>query len=252
VRCCYTGRSLIAWIVPLVVALGLTQAAVLSTSIYLHRGLAHRALRVRPVADIFFRVVLWMTTGQRRQEWVAVHRKHHRFTDKEGDPHSPKLLGFWRVQLLNVYYYAREANNPETIRQYASDIPEDRLDRAVFSHGWWGLLGGTGLLCLAFGFWTGIIAALLHAVLYVFVAAPLINGLGHWQGRQNFDNNTAYNWRFLSWVTGGESLHNNHHAHPRAPKFSVRRWEFDPSWPVIRAFSAARMIVIIGASVKLH
>jgi stearoyl-CoA desaturase (delta-9 desaturase) len=196
--------------------------------------------------------VLWLTTGQRRQEWVAVHRKHHRFTDKEGDPHSPKLLGFWRVQLLNVYYYAREAGNPETVRQYASDIQEDRLDRAVFSHGWWGLVGGTALLCLAFGLWTGIIAALIHAVLYVFVAAPLINGLGHWQGRQNFDNNTAYNWRFLSWVTGGESLHNNHHAHPRAPKFSVRRWEFDPSWPVIRAFSAARMIVIIGASVKLH
>jgi stearoyl-CoA desaturase (delta-9 desaturase) len=243
---------LIAWLVPLVVALGLTQAAVLSTSIYLHRALAHRALRVRPVADVFFRTVLWLTTGQRRQEWVAVHRKHHRFTDREGDPHSPKLLGFWRVQLLNVYYYAREAGNPDTVRMYASDIPEDRLDRAVLSHGWCGLVAGTGLLCLIFGLWTGLAAALVHAVLYVFVAAPLINGLGHWQGRQNFDNNTAYNWRFLSWVTGGESLHNNHHAHPRAPKFSVRRWEFDPSWPVIRLFSAARMIVIIGASVKLH
>ena len=69
--------------------------------------------------------------------------------------------------------------------------------------------------------------------LYVFVLAPLINGLGHWRGAQNFPN-TAYNLRILAWVTGGESLHNNHHAHPRAPKFSVRRLEFDPSWPVIR------------------
>jgi len=62
--------------------------------------------------DVLFRLILWITTGQRRQEWVAVHRKHHTFTDREGDPHSPRLLGLWRVQLLNVYYYMREARNP--------------------------------------------------------------------------------------------------------------------------------------------
>src|SRR5438034_1790451 len=87
------------------IALALTEVAVLATSIYLHRGLAHRSLRIHPAADLVFRTVLWLTTGQARQEWVAVHRKHHAFTDCEGDPHSPRLLGFWRVQLLNVYYY---------------------------------------------------------------------------------------------------------------------------------------------------
>src|SRR2546430_619910 len=87
-------------IAPLV-AIALTQLAVFATSIYLHRALAHRALAVHPVADVFFRTVLWLTTGQRRQEWVAVHRKHHAFTDREGDPHSPRLLGVWRVQLLD-------------------------------------------------------------------------------------------------------------------------------------------------------
>jgi stearoyl-CoA desaturase (delta-9 desaturase) len=51
-------------------------------------------------------------------------------------------------------------------------------------------------------------------------------------------------------VTGGESLHNNHHAHPRAPKFSVRRLEFDPSWPLIRALAITRLIDIVGACVK--
>jgi len=57
----------------------------------------------------------------------------------------------------------------------------------------------------------GLLAALIHAVLYVGVVAPLINGIGHWRGAQNFDN-TAYNSTVLAWVTGGESLHNNHHA----------------------------------------
>jgi stearoyl-CoA desaturase (delta-9 desaturase) len=89
------------WVIPLA-ALGLTQAAVLATSIYLHRALAHRSLRVHPIADTLFRTLLWLTTGQRRQQWVAVHRKHHHFTDRDGDPHSPRLLGLWRVQLFNV------------------------------------------------------------------------------------------------------------------------------------------------------
>jgi stearoyl-CoA desaturase (delta-9 desaturase) len=237
------------WSVPLV-AVAVTQVAILATSIYLHRALAHRSLRVHPVADVFFRVVLWLTTGQRRRQWVAVHRKHHAFTDRAGDPHSPRLLGVWRVQVLNVYYYAREARKPETLAVFAPDIPEDRADRLVFSRGWLGVSLGTALCALALGLWVGLVSMLLHAVLYVFVVAPLINGLGHWRGGQNFGN-TAYNWRLLAWVTGGESLHNNHHAHPRAPRFSVRRLEFDPSWPVIRALAAARLIVILGACVRL-
>jgi stearoyl-CoA desaturase (delta-9 desaturase) len=238
------------WLVPLV-ALALTQASVVATSIYFHRALAHGALRVHPVADVGFRLLLWITTGQRRQQWVAVHRKHHTFTDREGDPHSPRLLGYWRVQLLNAYYYAREASNAATVRKFAPDVPEDWLDRYVCRWGWVGVSLGTVLACLTLGLWVGLAAAFLHAVLYVVVAAPLINGLGHLRGGQNFPDNTAYNWRLLAWVTGGESLHNNHHAHPRAPKFSVRRLEFDPSWPVIRLLAAARLLVILGASVRL-
>ena len=237
------AMSLDVWTAP-VVAIALTQIAVVATSIYLHRALAHRALVVHPVADVVFRTVLWLTTGQRRQEWVAVHRKHHAFTDREGDPHSPRLLGFWKVQLWNVYYYMREVRNAATIQKFAPDLPEDRLDRAVFSRGWVGLGVGLALLCLALGVWAALGAALAHAVLYVFVMAPLINALGHWRGAQNFSN-TAYNSRVLAWITGGESLHNNHHAHPRAPKFSVRRFEFDPSWVVIRALAAVKLVVIV-------
>jgi stearoyl-CoA desaturase (Delta-9 desaturase) len=234
-------------IVPLA-AVVLTQTAILATSVYLHRALAHRSLAVHPAADLLFRIVLWLTTGQDRREWVAVHRKHHAFTDREGDPHSPQLRGFWHVQFLNAHYYMREARNPETIRRFAADIPEDRLDRAVFSWGWAGVGLGTTLLCLILGLWPGLIAAAAHAVLYVFVIAPLINGLGHWRGAQNFSN-TAYNSLVLAWLTGGESLHNNHHAHPGSPKFSIRRIEFDPSWVVILALAAVRLVVVTRKSI---
>jgi stearoyl-CoA desaturase (delta-9 desaturase) len=237
------------WIVPLVAAT-LTQVAIIATSVYLHRALAHRALRVHPVAEVGFRVVLWLTTGQSRRQWVAVHRKHHTFTDREGDPHSPRLLGVWRVQLLNAYYYMREARNPETLRTFAPDVVDDRWERTLFSSGLSGLALGIGLLCLTLGLWPGLIAAAAHTIAYVFVVAPLINGLGHWRGGQNFGN-TAYNSRVLAWMTGGESLHNNHHAHPRAPKFSVRPSEFDPSWVVIRGLAAIGLVEIVGAPVSV-
>lgn len=232
------------WIVP-IVAVALTQIAVMATSLYLHRALAHRALTLHPAASVIFRAILWLTTGQDRREWVAVHRKHHAFTDREGDPHSPRLHGFWRIQLLNAYYYAREARNPETIRRFAPDIAVDRLDRLMFSHGWAGPALGTVMLCVTFGLGPGLLAAVAHAILYVFVLAPLINGLGHWWGTQNFKN-TAYNARMLAWVTAGESLHNNHHAHPRSPKFSMQRVEVDPSWLVIRVLAAVGLVVITG------
>lgn len=230
--------------------LALTQSAVLATSVYLHRALTHRSLVVHPVADVVFRTVLWLTTGQRRREWVAVHRKHHTFTDRDGDPHSPRLVGLWRILLFNVHYYMREARNPETLATFAPDIPDDRLERVVFARGWAGPVLGIGLLCLIFGVAVGLAIALAHAVLYVFVVAPLINGVGHWRGGQTFGN-TARNSRVLAWITGGESLHNNHHAHPRAPKFSMQRSEFDPSWPLIRGLVALGMVTVVGARVRV-
>jgi stearoyl-CoA desaturase (Delta-9 desaturase) len=235
------------WVVP-VVSIALTQVAVIATSIYLHRALAHRSLRMHPLGDVVFRVVLWLTTGQSRQQWVAVHRKHHTFTDREGDPHSPRLRGFWRVQVFNVAYYMREARNAETLEVFAPDLRPDRLDRLFFSHGLLGLGIGLSALCALIGVGPGLVAGLLHAGLYVFVIAPLINALGHWHGPRSFDN-TATNWRLLAWVTGGESLHNNHHAYPRSAKFSMRRSEFDPSWPIIRSLAAAGLLVIVGPPV---
>ena len=236
------------WIAPLV-TIALTQVAVISTSIYLHRALAHRALTVHPAMDVVFRAVLWLTTGQRRQQWVAVHRKHHAFTDREGDPHSPRLLGFWRVQLFNVYYYMRHARDAEVVRRFAADLPKDRWDRTVFDRGWLGPSIGLAFLCGVLGLWPGLLAGLGHAFLYVFVIAPLINARGHWRGTTTFEN-TAYNSRVLAWITGGESLHNNHHAYPASPKFGMRKFEFDPSWLIIRALVKARGIAIRGATVR--
>jgi stearoyl-CoA desaturase (delta-9 desaturase) len=227
----------------------LTQIATFTTSIYLHRTLSHRSLSLRAWVEFLFRTALWLVTGVNRQEWVAVHRKHHTFTDREGDPHSPMLLGFWKVQLGNVYYYVREAKNPEVRATFAPDLAPDRADRLLFSRGWTGVAIGILLLTPLIGWWQAGTAMLVHGVFFVFVTGPLINGLGHWMGAQNFTN-TAYNSRVLAWLTGGESLHNNHHAFPRSPKFSLRRSELDPSWIAIRILAAVQLAVVVGAPLR--
>ena len=226
-----------SFLISLVAAIALIQAAVLSTTIVLHRTATHRALVLHPGVAWVFRLVLWVTTGLSTREWVAVHRKHHAFTDEEGDPHSPALKGFWSVQLFNVYHYLKEARRPEVIERYARDIQDDRWERWVFRHGLAGPVVGTTALCAVIGLPWGLLAAGIHGFMYVFVLSSSINGLCHHVGYRNFDN-TATNIRLLALVTGGEGLHNNHHGFPRSPKFSFRASEFDPAWPIIRLLIA--------------
>jgi stearoyl-CoA desaturase (delta-9 desaturase) len=224
----------------LVVAIILIQVAVFGTTIYLHRTATHRALTLHPAVAWLFRFSLWLTTGLSTKEWVAVHRKHHAFTDEEGDPHSPHLVGFWSVQLGNVFLYLKEAKNTEIVEKYARDIQEDWFERHLFQYGWLGLLIGTTSLCALIGIGPGLLAAGIHATMYVFVLSSSINGLCHAVGYRNFDN-TATNLRFLALLTGGEGLHNNHHGFPRSPKFSFRPSEIDPAWPVIRLLTVLHL-----------
>jgi stearoyl-CoA desaturase (delta-9 desaturase) len=217
-----------------------TQVAVFSTTIFLHRCATHKALELHPGAAFAFRFAIWLTTGVSTKEWVAVHRKHHAFTEVEGDPHSPHLHGFWSVQLGNVFHYLKESRNAETLERYAKDIEEDWWDRRVFRIGIVGPIIGIVGLCLVLGFWWGLFAAALHLFMYVFVLSSSINGLCHYIGYRNFDN-TATNIKLIALLTGGEGLHNNHHGHPRSPKFSFRPREIDPSWPLIRLLAGLKL-----------
>jgi stearoyl-CoA desaturase (delta-9 desaturase) len=221
----------------LAVGFAVSQVATFATTIYLHRAVAHKALRLSPRLTFFFRVVIWMTTGVRPREWAAVHRRHHAFTDTEGDPHSPRILGWMRVQLTNAALYRRTARDGITVSRYARDLPADRWDRVLFDKSWLGLGIGITFLVVALGPVFGLVAAVWHGVCYLSLNAA-VNALGHTFGRQPADN-TATNLQWLAWLTGGEGLHNNHHAAPTTAKLAFRRREIDPAWPVIRLFRRA-------------
>jgi stearoyl-CoA desaturase (delta-9 desaturase) len=231
----------------LLVAVGfafvVTQLAIFSTTVYLHRGLAHRALTVKPAAALPFRFVIWITTGMRPREWAAVHRKHHAHTDEPEDPHSPIQLGFWKVQLANAALYRKVARDEVAVKRYARDLRADRLDRVLFDHAFLGL--GVGITIAAvtttlagFGWLTGIVAALLHAVMYLGLSG-VINAVGHTYGTRPHPN-SATNLRSVALVTGGEALHNNHHAAPTSATFGLQG-EFDPGWVLVRLLVALRL-----------
>ena len=232
---------LASFLIALLVSSIVTQITVFCTTIYLHRAMTHRSIVLHPAVAFVFRLSLWLTTGLVVREWVAVHRKHHAFTDEEGDPHSPHLEGFWSVQLGNVFHYINELKTtPDLVQKYAKDLKPDMWDRVFFDRGLPGLAIGITLLCLTLGIGWGLFAAVFHAFMYVFVLSASINGLCHYKGYRNFEN-TATNIRFIAWLTGGEGLHNNHHGYPRSPKFSARPGEFDPAWPVIRLLTLLRL-----------
>jgi stearoyl-CoA desaturase (delta-9 desaturase) len=214
------------------VGLGLSQLATLITTIYLHRVLSHKSIRLHPALNMFMRFATWNLTSIAPRAWVAVHRKHHNFSDVEGDPHSPHIEGYWQIMIGNVYYYRREAKKDNTLEKYASDLPYDRLDKALLNNGNLGF-GLTGLaLVRLMGLRRGLVAWATLAVSYLLLNAA-INGAGHTFGYKSFDND-ATNLKLLALITAGEGLHNNHHARPASAKLSAFEGEIDPAWPVIR------------------
>jgi len=208
------------------------QVALMATSVYMHRSLAHRALQLSPGVRAVCRVLIWISVGMRPRQWVAVHRKHHAFTDTVRDPHSPRIFGFARVQFANGLLYRRVARDPATLARYARDLPEDRWDRCLLNHAVIGLGIGFGLITLLIGWELALIAAVVHAVYYL-LGGGAINAIGHRWGRRPYDN-FATNNQWLAWLVVGEGLHNNHHAAATSYKLNLAKGEFDPGWWCIR------------------
>ena len=238
------------YVVAVVVGLVLAEIATLITTIYLHRVLSHKSIWLHPAVTMFMRFSTWMLTSISPREWVAVHRKHHNFSDVEGDPHSPHIEGYWQIMIGNVYYYRREADNDNTMQKYASDLPFDRLDKMFLRRGTLGFsLTGVVLVVLfgifgpGWGIAPGLVALTTLAVVYLLLNAA-INGAGHTFGEKNFDND-ATNLKLLALVTFGEGLHNNHHARPASAKLSAFKGEFDPAWPVIRLMEKLRLAEVL-------
>lgn len=232
----YMGLVSFPWWGYVIVALVLTHITIASVTIFLHRHQAHRALDLHPVVSHFFRLYLWPTTGMVTKEWVAIHRKHHAKCETPDDPHSPQILGIWKVLFGGVFYYVKESRNKETIERYGHLTPDDWMERHIYTP----LQKYGVVLMLAFDAWVfGIIPGVLiwgvQMVWIPFWAAGVINGIGHYWGYRNADTPDA-STNIVPWgiLIGGEELHNNHHAYPSSAKLSDKWYELDVGWLYIR------------------
>ena len=223
----------------------LTQITIASVTIYLHRHQAHNALELHPVISHFFRFWLWLTTGMNTREWVAVHRKHHAKCETPDDPHSPVVEGLGKILFTGVWFYHKAAQDQETLERYGKGTPDDVMQRHLYNR--FPLLGILLMLAIdtvLFG-WIGAIIWVVQIGWIPFWAAGVINGIGHFWGYRNYENQDAStNIIPFGLFIGGEELHNNHHGHASSARLSHKWYELDLGWMYIQAlqfFGLARV-----------
>lgn len=215
----------------------MTHITIVSVTVYLHRYSAHRALELHPVLQHFFRFWLWLTTGMVTREWTAIHRKHHALCETEGDPHSPQIFGLKKVLLEGAELY-KAGKDPATVERYGKGCPDDWVERNVYQHSVYGV-GLMLVINLALFGVAGLTVWAVQMLWIPFLAAGVINGVGHYFGYRNYECHDAAT-NIVPWgiLVGGEELHNNHHTFPNSAKLSQKPWEFDIGWMWIRMFQA--------------
>jgi stearoyl-CoA desaturase (Delta-9 desaturase) len=209
-----------------------------------HRLFTHRSFKTTRGVRALLAVLGSMAVEGPVLEWVATHRKHHRFSDQPGDPHSPHLdhAPGWRGVLRGLahahvgwMFRGKDMANPG---RYAKDLLADRDLRFVSrTFPLWVAVG----LALPFGLGvalTGSVAGGLTGLLWggagrVFLlhhATFSINSLCHSFGRRPFaTDDQSHNLAWLAPLAFGEAWHNNHHAFPTSARHGLGRWQLDPS-----------------------
>ena len=201
-----------------------------------HRYLAHRAFKMNRIARF-----IWVFIGTAAMQkgplwWAGHHVNHHRFADRDGDPHSPMVSGVYYAHigwfLNDARHDSLEPTNP-VIRDFSTApeivllerffvIPPAMLAAALY---WLG-----GLPWLVWGFCLPT-TTLAHSTF-------AINTVNHMFGSRRFDTiDESRNNVFTAFFAVGEGWHNNHHRYQRSARNGFYWWEFDPTWYVIRLMS---------------
>ncbi len=225
-------------------------ASALGVTVGFHRLLTHRAFQTRRWLRYTLAVLGSLSVQGAVIDWVADHRKHHTFTDEEGDPHSPHagvgsglrgmVTGLWHAHVGWLFSTQGQASS----KRFAPDLVQDATMRRInrnfpmlalasllvpFLLGL-AISGGSLLAGLSALLWGGLVRIfLLHHVTWS------INSICHFFGRRRFetdDHSTNVFW--LALPSLGEAWHHNHHAFPRSAFHGLRWYELDPSgWLIL-------------------
>ncbi len=185
--------------------------------------------------------------------WCANHRKHHAFSDQEGDPHSPND-GPWWAHMFWLAFHTDGGDRPAFLRKWVPDLMKDKF--LVAMENWFlpmhiafgALLTGVGYMvggpALAVSWLVWGVCVRMVLVLHT---TWFVNSASHMWGYRNYETrDLSRNLWWVALIAYGEGWHNNHHAHPRLAQHGHRWWEFDMTYAVIRFlkfFGLAKNIV---------
>jgi stearoyl-CoA desaturase (delta-9 desaturase) len=184
------------------------------------------------------------------RQWVGLHRRHHQFSDRSGDPHSPHLHGAGIRGLLGGLWHAHLGwifrPDPPDLDRYVKDLDRSRLLRRVSAlFPVWvalglllpGVLGGVVTRTWG-GVWTGLIWGGLVRVFLVHHVTWSVNSICHmWGFRPYASEDESRNNFVVGMLALGEGWHNTHHAFPTSARHGLRWWQPDISYYVIRVLS---------------
>ena len=198
-----------------------------------HRLLTHRSYQTPKWIEYFLAVCGTLALEGGPISWVTTHRIHHQYSDKTGDPHTPRD-GKWWSHI--VWMLVGDATNRRTheCSHYAPDLCGDRfmvwLSRYNFA---------TLIVLAAALLAVGGLPFLLWGVFFRVTAGLhvtwMVNSLTHFWGTRRFAtrDDSRNNW-IVALLSFGEGWHNNHHAHPTSARHGLAWYEIDASWLAIR------------------
>jgi stearoyl-CoA desaturase (Delta-9 desaturase) len=222
-----------------------------------HRLLTHRSFKTSTAMRALLAALGSAAIEGPVIEWVANHRKHHRFSDQSGDPHSPHAdhAGGWGGALRGLYHahvgWIFRGDGLASQERYAKDLLADPavrfIDRSFLL---WVLAGLAFPFALGFalsgsvvGGLTGLLWGGAVRIFFLHHATFSINSLCHFFGRQRFaTGDESRNLPWLALPTLGEAWHNNHHAFPTSARHGLRWWQLDPSGWLIAGMARVGLV----------
>src|SRR3954468_10808808 len=206
-----------------------------------HRYFAHRAFQMNRLVRFVWAFIGTAAMQKGPLWWAGHHVNHHRFADRDGDPHSPIVSGVYYAHIgwfLNDARHDRlEPTNP-VIREFSSAPEIALLDRFYFAPPLLlavAMFAVGGLPWLVWGFCLPTVT-LAHATF-------AINTVNHMFGSRRFETrDESRNNALTAFFAVGEGWHNNHHRYQRSARNGFYWWEFDPTWYVIRSMAAVGLV----------
>ena len=233
----YLGWNGIVGMRDLVLLASLYCFTTLGVTIGFHRYLTHASFRTNRVLKIVLVILGCVSLEGAPITWVANHRKHHAFSDREGDLHSPHLsrnivLGFMHAH-VGWMIEGRAADTQEWARDLLQDADIKFINKTTAL---WVILGL--IVPFLIGGWSGLLWGGLVRILLNHHVTWSVNSVCHVFGSRPFrtKDRSSNHW-LVGLLAFGEGGHNTHHASPRSARHGIFWWHFDLSWVIIRALA---------------